>query len=72
MPKKIDSAVRDRAVRLVQDHRSEYPSLTAAAAAVARITYPAVTLLLTAAILVSVIAGPLTSDRGGTVWSLIR
>jgi transposase len=36
MPKKIDSALRDRAVRLVREHRSEYPSLTAAAAAVAR------------------------------------
>lgn len=36
MPKKIDPAVRDRAVRLVREHRLEYPSLTAAAAAVAR------------------------------------
>jgi transposase-like protein len=36
MPKKIDPAVRERAVRLVREHRSEYPSLTAAAAAVAR------------------------------------
>ena len=36
MPKKIDSALRDRAVRLVREHRSEYPSLTAASAAVAR------------------------------------
>lgn len=36
MPKKIDCAVRDRAVRLVREHRSEYPSLAAAAAAVAR------------------------------------
>jgi transposase len=36
MPKKIDPGVRDRAVRLVQEHRSEYPSLTAASAAVAR------------------------------------
>ena len=36
MPKKIDSALRERAVRLVREHRSEYPSLTAASAAVAR------------------------------------
>ena len=36
MPKKIDAAVRDRVVRLVREHRSEYPSLTAAAAAGAR------------------------------------
>jgi transposase-like protein len=36
MPKKIDSALRERAIRLVREHRSEYPSLTAASAAVAR------------------------------------
>lgn len=36
MPKKINFALRDRAVRLVPEHRSEYPSLTAASAAVAR------------------------------------
>ncbi|MBC7593768.1 MAG: IS3 family transposase [Kineosporiaceae bacterium] len=36
MPKKIDPALRDRAVRLVREHRSEYPTLTAASAAVAR------------------------------------
>ena len=36
MPKKIDPAVKERAVRLVREHRSEYPSLTAAAEAVAR------------------------------------
>ncbi|MDE0547660.1 IS3 family transposase [Microbacterium sp. C7(2022)] len=36
MPKKIDPALRERAVRLVREHRSEYPSLTAASAAVAR------------------------------------
>lgn len=36
MPKKIDPALRDRAVRLVREHRSEYPSLTAASGAVAR------------------------------------
>jgi transposase-like protein len=36
MPKKIDPAVRDRAVRLVREHLPEYPSLTAASAAVAR------------------------------------
>ena len=36
MPKKIDPRLRDRAVRLVREHWSEYPSLTAASAAVAR------------------------------------
>jgi transposase-like protein len=36
MPKKIDPAVKERAVRLVREHRAEYSSLTAAAAAVAR------------------------------------
>ena len=36
MLKKIDPAVRERAVRLVREHRSEYSSLTAAAEAVAR------------------------------------
>jgi transposase len=36
MPKKIDPAVKERAVRLVREHRQEYSSLTAAAAAVAR------------------------------------
>ena len=36
MPKKIDSATRERAVRLVLEHQQEYPSLTAAAEAVAR------------------------------------
>jgi transposase-like protein len=36
MPKKIDPAARDRAVRLVREHLSEYPSVTAAIAAVAR------------------------------------
>jgi transposase len=36
MPKKIDPAVKERAVRLVREYRSEYTSLTAAAAAVAR------------------------------------
>ena len=36
MPKKIDPAVKERAVRLVREHRSEYSSLTAAATAVAR------------------------------------
>ena len=35
MPKKIDPGVRARAVRLVNDHVSEYSSLTAAAEAVA-------------------------------------
>lgn len=36
MPKKITPELRDRAVRLVLDHREDYSSLTAAAAAVAR------------------------------------
>ena len=36
MPKRIDTALRERAVRLVREHRSEYPSLTAASAAIAR------------------------------------
>ena len=29
MPKKIDPALRDGAVRLLREHRSEYPSLPA-------------------------------------------
>ncbi len=36
MPKKIDEKVKERCVRLVLDHLPEYPSLTAAAEAVAR------------------------------------
>ncbi|GAB2645208.1 hypothetical protein GCM10027270_35680 [Nocardioides ginkgobilobae] len=36
MPKKIDPAVKARCVRQVLDHLGEYPSLTAAAEAVAR------------------------------------
>jgi len=36
MPKKIDDELKARAVRLVQDHRGEYASLTAAAAVVAK------------------------------------
>lgn len=36
MPKKIDPALRERAVRLVVEHQQEYPSLTAVSAAVAR------------------------------------
>lgn len=36
MPKKIDQALRDRAVRLVLEHRAEYPSTSKAIAAVAR------------------------------------
>jgi len=36
MPKKIDSALRDRAVRLVREHRAEFPSLMTASAALAR------------------------------------
>jgi transposase-like protein len=36
MPKKIDPALRERAVRLVREHRGEYSSTTAASVAVAR------------------------------------
>ncbi|MGN6414606.1 hypothetical protein [Flexivirga sp.] len=36
MPKKIDPALRLRAVRLVAEHQREYPSLTAACEAVAK------------------------------------
>ena len=37
MPKKTDPAVKERVVRRVLEHRAEYSSLTAAAAAVAKI-----------------------------------
>ena len=36
MPKKIDPAVKERAMRMVADHRQDYPSETALAAAVAQ------------------------------------
>ena len=36
MPKKIDPAVKERAVRLVREHQDQYSSTTAAARAVAR------------------------------------
>lgn len=36
MPKKIDPALRERAVRLVREHRAEYASTAKAIAAVAR------------------------------------
>lgn len=36
VPKKIDAKLKERCVRLVLDHLSEYPSLTAAAGAVGR------------------------------------
>ncbi len=36
MPKRIDDEVKARAMRLVSEHQSEYPSLTAAAEAVAK------------------------------------
>ncbi len=36
MPKKIDSQLRERAVRLVLEHRAEYPSNQKAVVAVAR------------------------------------
>ena len=36
MPKKIDPALRERAVRLVLDHLREYPTITAACGAAAR------------------------------------
>ena len=35
MPNKIDPAVKERAMRMVADHRSDYPSETALAEAVA-------------------------------------
>ena len=36
MPKKIDSEVRSRALRLLESHGQEYPSRTAAATAIAK------------------------------------
>ncbi|RRQ24983.1 transposase [Rhodococcus sp. Eu-32] len=36
MPKKIDPEVRARALRLLETHGGEYPSMTAAAEAIAR------------------------------------
>ncbi len=36
MPKMINRELKARAVRLVNEHQQEYPSLTAAAAAVAK------------------------------------
>src|SRR5579863_4187194 len=36
VPKRIDGKVKERCVRLVLDHLAEYPSVTAAAEAVAR------------------------------------
>jgi len=36
MPKMIDPEVKARAVRLVTEHRQEYPSVTAAAEAVSK------------------------------------
>lgn len=36
MPKRIDPALKARALRLVSDHQQEYPSQTAAIVAVAR------------------------------------
>jgi transposase len=36
MPKKIEPEVRERALRLLQTHGEEYPSLTAAAEAIAK------------------------------------
>jgi transposase-like protein len=36
MPKKISPEVKDRAVRMVLEHQQDYPSVTAAAQAVAR------------------------------------
>jgi len=36
MPKQIDPEVKARAVRLVMEHRAEYPTMTAAVLAVAR------------------------------------
>lgn len=36
MPKRIDPAVKQRVLRLLQEYRDQYPSLTAACRAVAR------------------------------------
>ncbi len=36
MPKKIDAAVKERALRMFADHRQDYPSDTALAEAVAK------------------------------------
>lgn len=36
MPKKIDAALKERAMRMFADHRQDYPSDTALAAAVAK------------------------------------
>lgn len=36
MPKRIDSAVRERALRMFVEHRSDYPSDTALAEAIAK------------------------------------
>jgi transposase-like protein len=36
MPRKISPEVKARAVRMVQEHQQDYPSVTAAAAAVAK------------------------------------
>ena len=36
MPKKIDPELKARAVRLVSEHRGEYPTVTAASQAVAK------------------------------------
>lgn len=36
MPKKIDAALKERALRLFADHRQDYPSDTALAEAVAK------------------------------------
>jgi transposase len=36
MPKKIDTAVKERALRMLADHRGDYPSDTALAEAVAK------------------------------------
>lgn len=35
MPKKVDPALKHRALRMVAEHRSDYPSVTAVAKAVA-------------------------------------
>ena len=36
MPRKIDDELKAKAVRLVREHRQDYPSVTAASLAVAR------------------------------------
>ena len=40
MPKKMEPEVRERVLRLLATHAGEYPSLTAACEAVAKLRFP--------------------------------